>query len=240
MPYTVRVEKFEGPLDLLLQLIEGEKLEITEISLVQVTEPFVQHVRERQGTIPPEELADFLVVAAKLIYLKSRALLPELTDQALDEGPDLADQLRMYKAFVEASHRLGEMDRRALRSYLPCRQAGSGPRRFKLEAGFWPPSGLTAAMLAEEYGRVVRWLQPLAQLARASIARAVTLEDKIQELAERLRGAVKNFTFHSFMRGAKSRDEAVVSFLALLELIKQRLVKATQGELFEDINLSPN
>ena len=117
MPYTVRVEKFEGPLDLLLQLIEGEKLEITEISLVQVTEPFVQHVRERQGAIPPEELADFLVVAAKLIYLKSRALLPELTDQALDEGPDLADQLRMYRAFVEASNRLGEMDRRALRSY---------------------------------------------------------------------------------------------------------------------------
>ena len=84
MAYEVHIASFEGPLDLLLQLVEAQKLEITEISLVQVTDPFLAHLREAEGTLSPQELADFLLVAAKLVYLKSKALLPTLTDTELE------------------------------------------------------------------------------------------------------------------------------------------------------------
>ncbi|MFA6429111.1 MAG: segregation/condensation protein A [Patescibacteria group bacterium] len=231
MSYSVHIEKFEGPLDLLLQLVEAEKMEITEVSLVQVTEPFVRHVREQQGVIPPEELADFLVIAAKLIYLKSKALLPSITDEALEEGPDLATQLRMYQRFVEAARFLGELDRRAQRSY-------SGPRRTApIEAGFYPPKKLTPDMLRDSFRRVIKWIQPITQLTRASVERVVTIEEKIKELSARIASGIKGVSFRELLGRSHDRAEAVVSFLALLELIKQRVVKASQGNLFEDINL---
>ena len=231
MSYSVHIEKFEGPLDLLLQLIESEKLEITEISLVQVTEPFVAHVRANQGTIPPEELADFLVIAAKLIYLKSRAILPELHDPELDEGPDLAAQLRMYKVFSEAATRIGEMDRRGHQSF----SRSSRPLRERVVT-FAPPEGVTGLTLNELYRRVIQRLQPLTQLTRAGVARAVTIEEKIEQLAHRVKSMMR-VSFHRFMSEAKDRHEMVVAFLALLELMRQRTVVVNQESLFQDIQL---
>ena len=232
MPYSVRIEQFEGPLDLLLQLIEGQKMEITDVSLSAVTEPFVAHVRENQGKIPPEELADFLVIAAKLVYLKSRALLPSLTDAELDEGPDLETQLRMYKRFVEAANRLGETTKTGALSY------GRSKRQNLVKmAGFMPPAGLTADMLRDTFRALVRRLEPLMQLPKAAVARIVTIEDKIQELRQRLSQGLKT-SFHRFLAGGKDRHEMVVSFLALLELIKQRIVSVRQKELFQDVQLA--
>jgi len=232
MPYSVTIEKFEGPLDLLLQLIENEKLEITDISLVQVTEPFVAHVRANQGTIPPEELADFLVVAAKLIYLKSRAIMPELYDAELDEGPDLASQLRMYKAFAEAATRMGEMERQGKHAY----SRAARPVHEKA-AVFVAPEGVTAETLRELYRRLVERLQPLTQLTRAGIARIVTIEDKIAQLSDRVRSMMR-VSFHRFLAEAGDRNEMVVGFLALLELLRKRTISVEQNNLFDDIQLN--
>ncbi|MDO8583731.1 MAG: segregation/condensation protein A [bacterium] len=230
MSYSVKIEHFEGPLDLLLQLIESEKLEITTVSLMQVTEPFVQHVRENQGNIPPEELADFLVVAAKLVYLKSRAILPGLTDVELDEGPDLESQLRLYKAFVAIADQFDVTWKSGACSFSRTRH----PVREMV--GFVPPRNVTTALLQELYQKIVKRLEPIAQLPKAAILRAISIEEKIEELRERIRRSLKT-SFHRFLAEAQDRSEMVVSFLALLELIKQRIVSVNQGQLFEDIHL---
>lgn len=231
MAYTVRIESFEGPLDLLLKLVEADEMEITNVSLMNVTEPFVQHVRENQGKIPPEDLADFLVVAAKLVYLKSKALLPSLSDPSLEEGPDLETQLRMYKAFVEAARQLGEMAKAGQRSFSRTK------RPIKdLAMGFVAPMEATAETVCEAYRRVVRRLEPITYLPKAALERVVTLEEKLSELGERVRKAMR-VSFHRFLSESQNRAEMVVSFLALLELIKQRTVKVKQEDLFHDIHL---
>src|SRR3989344_9196200 len=101
MPVTVKLEKFEGPLDLLLQLIEREDLLISEVSLSSVTDQYLRAIRATK--VPPEDLADFLLVAAKLLLIKSRILLPQIDLGLEEEGIPLDVQLRMYKEFVEAA-----------------------------------------------------------------------------------------------------------------------------------------
>ncbi|MSR85107.1 hypothetical protein EXS71_01555 [Candidatus Uhrbacteria bacterium] len=231
MSYAVHIEQFEGPLDLLLQLIESQKLDITSVSLMQVTEPFVAHVREKKGQIPPEELADFLVIAAKLIYLKSRALLPSLTDPSLEEGPDLETQLKMYKKFVDAAHRLGEMVIAGQSSYGRVRRP---VREYFGE--FVPPRGVTSEVLHDLYERVIRRLEPVMKLPQAAIERVITLEEKIEQLTQRIRDGLRT-SFHKFLAESGDRKEIAVAFLALLELVKQRIIKVEQKNLFEEIHL---
>lgn len=225
---TIHIENFEGPLDLLLQLIESQKMEITKISLMEVCEPFVAHVRAQQGKIPPEELADFLVVAAKLVYLKSKALLPGLTDAELEEGTDLETQLRMYKQFALAADRLGKIAVEGLRSYGRMRRASS------IEVTFIPPEDVDGSILRDLYEQLIRRLEPMIRLPKAAVERVVTIEEKIGELSARI-GRFLKTSFHVFLSGARDRHEMVVSFLALLELIRQRTVKVEQRNLFHDI-----
>ena len=100
--YQVKLEKFEGPLDLLLQLIEQADLDITEVSIAKVVEQFMIYLEQVEEK-NPEELADFLVVAAKLLLIKSRALLPNLSLGDEDDGLNLESQLKIYKKYYDAS-----------------------------------------------------------------------------------------------------------------------------------------
>lgn len=230
MAYEISIEKFEGPLDLLLQLVEKQEMEITNISLVAVTEPFVRHVRENQGKIPVEELADFLVIAAKLVYLKSKALLPDLSED-LDEGPDLETQLRMYKAFVEAAKQIGERWSEGREAYARVQ------RNIKqTEPVFSPPKEVSVGLLKELYERVIKRLEPILNLPKAAIERAITIEEKIEHLRARI-ASMMQVSFHRFLADSQDRHEMIVGFLALLELIKQRIVRVEQEKLFDDIRL---
>lgn len=231
MAYEVHIASFEGPLDLLLQLVEAQKLEITEVSLLQVTDPFLAHLREAEGGLAPQELVDFLLVAAKLVYLKSKALLPTLEDPELEEGPDLATQLKMYQAFVQAAAKLGALAKEATTSWS--RSRATLP---SVERAFRPPADLTAEMMTQSYRALVRRLEPLMRLPRAALERVVSLEEKMAHLTKRLQEA-KRVSFHSFLAEADSRLEIAVSFLALLELIKQRSLRVEQAELFSEIHL---
>ena len=105
MLMNFKIDKFEGPLALLLQLIEKEELDITEISLAKIADQYIEYIRSCKG-IGPEELADFLVVAAKLLLIKSRALLPFLKGEAEEEIEEFEHQLRMYKEFLEAAKKI--------------------------------------------------------------------------------------------------------------------------------------
>ncbi|MFZ2804557.1 MAG: ScpA family protein [Patescibacteria group bacterium] len=230
MPVTFRIERFEGPLDLLLQLVESQELNISTVSLAAVADQFVRYVEEAK-TIPLEEMADFLVVAAKLIYMKSKLLLPSLIDQELEEGPDLETQLRRYRMFVQASKEIDEMWKSGLRSFPRERRAMK-----QREPKFTPPSSVTADSLAELMRRVISRLEPLRKLPEAAVERVINIQEKIGSLLKRIREHAQ-MTFHEFVGAKASKPEVVVSFLALLELVKQRFVRVTQGEMFEDISI---
>jgi len=103
--HKIKIEDFEGPLDLLLQLIEKQKMDINQISLAKVTEQYIHFIESSDG-ISPGELADFLVIAAKLLLIKSRSLLPYLESEDEDSGFELEKQLKMYKLFAEAAERV--------------------------------------------------------------------------------------------------------------------------------------
>jgi segregation and condensation protein A len=230
---TFRIESFEGPLDLLLQLVEQEELDISTVSLATVAEQFVEHVQGNPD-IPPEDLADFLVIAAKLMYMKSKLLIPSLHDEELEEGPDLETQLREYQRFVQAAKELEDVWNAGRRCY-PRQQTGIR----RIEFGFVTPIGVTPDVLFHAMKRVIARLEPILRLPQASLARVVSIQDKIRDLYQRLKTHAKT-SFHTFLKSAKNRTEAIVSFLALLELVKRRFVFVDQQGLFHDIAIEAN
>ncbi|MBI4139223.1 segregation/condensation protein A [Candidatus Uhrbacteria bacterium] len=230
MAVSFSIEQFEGPLDLLLQLVEQEKLNISDVSLATVAEQFVAHV-ESNPAIPPEELADFLVVAAKLMYMKSKLLVPSLHDAELEEGPDLETQLREYQRFVAASRGIAARWDSSERSFSRVE------RRVHIRPDtFVPPHGVTADVLHHVMRLVISRLEPILRLPKASIERAVTIQEKIRDLYERLKRHART-SFRSFVTGVGDRTEVIVSFLALLELVKQRFIHVDQSDRFTDIKI---
>ncbi|MDP3985221.1 MAG: segregation/condensation protein A [bacterium] len=226
MPYVVKLEQFEGPLDLLLHLIEREELSITEISLARVTDDFLVTIREG-GTIVPEELADFLVVAAKLILIKSRILLPGLEVEE-EDGLSLEIQLKLYREFVEASRLVAK--RLSEKKVLYPR-----PRPFiERIAKFSPPPSLTIDDLAATFRKVVKDLEPLLRLPKAAIERAVSIHEKMQTIQNLIREQA-SVQFADILKRSESKTEIIVNFLAILELAKQQLIELEQQALFHDI-----
>jgi segregation and condensation protein A len=228
MAFAVKLEKFEGPLDLLLQLIEAEKLDISQISLAKVTDEYVHRLQE-QPDLPPEELADFLVIASRLLYIKSRLLLPFLNIG--DEEPigDLESQLKIYKEYLDASKTIAAL---------------IGKRRFlfvhdklpHIEVGFAPPKKLTPGQMAEMLRGVLKRLDMIVRIPRAVIEKTVSIHEKIGHIQSLISKAAK-ISFRALLSDAESRIEIVVSFLALLELVKQRSVSVSQEAMFEDITI---
>lgn len=226
-----KVEKFEGPLDLLLQLVEKNELDISTVSLAAVAEQFVSHVHNNP-MIPLEELADFLVVAAKLMYLKSKILLPDLTAPELDEGPSLEDQLKRYRKFVELSKTIEGMWNAGAMSF-PRMQRSARLR----EATFTPPMDVTQDTLRDLMRRVISKLEPLVHLPQASVERVVSIQEMIGTLFQRIRSSTSKMSFRTFVGKGASKGEMIVSFLALLELVKQQFVRVGQSLPFQDISI---
>lgn len=226
-PYTVAVEQFTGPLDLLLSLIADEKMSVGELALSKVTEQFVAYVESlEEDQISPEELADFLVVAAKLLLLKSKALLPMFLKEE-EDGPSLAEQLRLYKAFVDASKAVNTL-------WL---QTGMG--FFRIEpmrkpAGFVPPANVTMDSVHRTMIQLINRLAPPKPLPRTSMDKAVSLKEKINTLKTLIQKH-KNMLFHHTIDNVRNKTEVIVSFLALLELVKQQEIMFSQETQFGDI-----
>lgn len=224
----VKIEKFEGPLDLLLELIEAEKLDITEVSLATIADEFIGSLRQVEAR-QPDELADFLVVAAKLLLIKSRVLLPYLTVAEDDDGADLARQLKMYKVYYDAAKRL----RRLLRqrhTLFPREQLPPVPV-------FTSPVGLTTDQLAQTFRDVLVRLEPVIRLPREIVVRTLNLHEKIESIRQRLL-AEASVNFSALMANSRSKVDVIVTFLALLELVKQRTIAVVQDGMFADITVA--
>lgn len=229
MEYHIQLEQFEGPLPLLLTLIEREKLDITRLSLAKVADQYLEYLT-KEDSISLDNLARFLSIAARLILIKSKALLPTLTftDEEEDEIGDLEAELRRYKQFKEAAMRLGMLVSEKHTIYT--RESSFGSVSI-----FLPPKNLTREDLANYFQSVLGNLPSMEILEEKRVAEIVTLEEKITLLQESIRDRVQK-SFSEIVSLATDRVHVIVSFLALLELVKQRVIHAEQGELFGDIH----
>jgi segregation and condensation protein A len=229
--YTVQLPVFEGPLDLLLQLIEHEELDITRVSLAQVTDQFLAYLRVLES-LNIGDLADFLVVAARLILIKSEALLPRPVERAPDEedpAEALARQLIAYKRYKEIAGTLREREAAGLRTYL--RLAPPPKVETKLDT-----TGLTPLALLEAVRRALAVAPEKPPLGTVVAPPRVTIRDQIRLIARAL-SACGRISFQKLLEGATSRMEVLVTFLAVLELIKRRKIEARQERLFGEIEL---
>ncbi|MBF8281077.1 MAG: segregation and condensation protein A [Candidatus Magasanikbacteria bacterium] len=224
--YEVQTDSFVGPFDLLLSLIEKEELDISEIAISKVTDAYLNYL-DAQKEIPAEELADFLVVAAKLLYLKSRVLLPQLT-AGEEEGLSLEEQLKMYREFVRAA---AEIESRIKEQYFLY------PRQeliWKREVEFSPPTNVAGEKMREVFLEIIERLKPFVRLPQAAIFKTISIKEKISAIRALLERAGRA-SLKDVLADAGNRTELIVTFLALLELVKQKSVVAEQNSLFGDI-----
>jgi segregation and condensation protein A len=228
--YTVSTPVYAGPLDLLLQLIEHAELDITSLALAQVTDQYLAYIHQMQ--VPADEISAFLVMAAKLLQIKSEALLPRPPVREAGEedlGAALARQLQIYKRFKELANWLEIRENQHLRTYLRV----AAP--LKIE-GRLDLSDITLADLLTAAQDIFSEEADKQALGTVISAPRITIREKISLIAERL-GQNPNTSFTSLLGQKPSRLEVVVTFLALLELVKRYRVAARQGGLFTDIQI---
>ena len=229
--YTVSTPVFEGPLALLLNLIESAELDITSVSLALVTDQYLERIRDFDD-LDAEEISAFLVIAAKLIQIKSEALLPRPPVREVgeeDPGEALARQLRLYKKFKEIAGWLRVRDAENMHTYLRIAAPPKVESRFEM-------GDLTLGDLLNAAQNIFARESEKAELGTVIRAPKVTIREKVHHITKLL-SSEERMTFRAMIEGAKSRIEVAVTFLALLELIKRYRVNAQQDALFGDIQI---
>lgn len=226
--YHVRLEQFEGPLPLLLSLIEKEKLDVTRLALAAIADQYLDHI-ENEGDVPLPHLSQFLAVASRLLLLKSRALLPILsfTEEEEHEIEDLEWRLREYKRYKEASAKLGSL-------FLVGHRAFHRESFASVSEVFTPPSNVSAEGIREAFRGVLNALSVPVSLDEQVVEEVVTLEERVAFLEARIEQCLE-MAFSEVAAESRDRVELVVSFLALLELVRRRTFEVNQGELFGEI-----
>ena len=234
--YPVSLPIFDGPIELLLQLIERQELDITEVSLVAITDQYLRTIEALQE-IEPEALADFLVVAARLLYIKSRGLLPqpEVEEEEEKQSEALLQQLLDYRRFKAAADELRLRASIGLRTNVRLAPPQM-ERRLDL-------TDLTIERLAAAAQRAMR--NVASSVAPPSVrAYPITVAEQMAAILDRIRnqagiegGGDRYLSFTALLSQSRSRLEIVITFLAVLELIKQREIAAEQQETFGEIVL---
>ena len=226
--YQLRLPSFEGPLDVLLRLIERHQLAITDVSLVTVTSQFLAYLG---GLVdrPSETVAEFAAVGSRLVLIKSRSLLPRPPESDDLEPEDLVRQLVEYRSVKEAALQLAERDLLAAGAFalgdVVALPAASGPPRLVEQ----PPTVLVRALR--------RRLSRIPERAGILSARpVVTLRDMVERVLTDLRPG-QPLAFSRLRRGCHDRHEVLTAFLAVLVLMRRQVVDAHQPELFGEITL---
>ena len=230
--YKVKLEIFEGPLDLLLYLIKRDELDIYEISLERITRQYLEYLQAFKE-LNIDVAGEFVVMAANLIYLKSRSLLPvhvQPPEEDVEEDDprwDLIRQLVEYKKFKEAAAQLGV--REAIQNNLFARAGESGavPER--------PLGEVSVFDLITAFNNVLKRLNQQEDL-REIFEENFTVSDKI-DLIMKMTATGVPLKFTELFANAASRTEVVVTFLALLELVRLKQLRLEQPEVFGEIEL---
>lgn len=232
--FQIKLPEFEGPLDLLLYLIEREELDITRVSLAKVTSAYLEYIHVL-GKLQVDAVADFLVVAAKLLLIKSEALLPRppapQADDDEDPGDELVRQLLMYKQYKASARTLGDREAAGLRTYV--RIAPPPKIEAKLDL-----SNVTVDLLIKAVRGVLDLEQPAPPVGTVIKPFTLTIREQMN-LIERILRYRPSLSFKRMLRRAQNRVEIIVTFLAVLELLRRRKVEIEQDGAFGDILILP-
>jgi segregation and condensation protein A len=229
--YLVATPVYEGPLDLLLSLIQNADLDITALSLAQVTDQYLEYIHNLSN-ISAENVSAFLVIASKLLQIKSEALLPKSDDRDTDDedpAEELAQQLKLYKRYKEIASYLENREISGLKSFYRLYPSPTVSARVDF-------SEYTIADILDAAHSILNHQEekePLDSVVRAPI---VTIRSKISRIVSALRMS-KHAGFKELLGENRSRLDIVVTFLALLELVKQHFIHAQQENTFGDIEI---
>jgi segregation and condensation protein A len=243
--YAVRLPAFEGPLDLLLHLIETQELDISAISLVAVTDQYLQTLAQLEE-IEPGALADFLIVASRLLYIKSYYLLPKPrppSEEDEDEasGDALVRQLLEYRQFKEIAGILRTREQEGLRVYVRAAPRPDVPKRLDLD-------NLDVGRLQAALRKVLQRMPLDPPMPRVKTY-TITVAEQIGNVRSLLQrelavmhagGGRAQLSFNTLLSGSATRLEVVVTFLAVLELFKLGEIEIYQDGTFADIYLLPS
>ncbi|MDO8561537.1 MAG: ScpA family protein [bacterium] len=225
--FTIATEKFNGPLEALLNLIEERRLPISEISLADVTDTYLAYV-EKLPSLPLGETAQFVLVASTLLLIKSRTLLPmlELSSEERESVEELERRLARY-CVVRKTARI--LRKEWGKHPLPF------PRRVPAPEPVFAPGKITLNAISECVCRLVSILPKVEKMAKALVAPVLALEDVILRLEKRLRTGLRA-RFSELTKSA-GKHETIVYFLAMLELVRGGSVSVTQERIWSDITL---
>lgn len=232
----IKLDQFQGPLSLLLRIIEKEEMDITSINLAKIADEYLEYVK-KSDNISPERMADFLLMASKLLYIKSKALLPYLFNEDDEaEVEDLEKQLKMYKEFVDLSQKVHKIIGKKKFSFS--RILNKNNKRFSfLGKYFFPPKNTKAENLHNSFLKILDRLKIEDEKLEEETVRAeISIEDRIFFIQNLISNKIK-VNFSKILQEAKSKTEVIVNFLAVLELSKQRQLVFQQVELFSEIYL---
>lgn len=225
--YLIKSEHFEGPLDLLLSLIEKRKLFINDISLSKVTDDYIVYIKTLER-LPIAETAHFILIGSTLLLIKSRSLLPSLSLSGEEEVliSDLEERLQIYKRMKDLSVHIKEKFGKNL-IFMP--------ESRKIEPVFLPSKDCVLLNLVFAMKETIKNLPKKEFIQKAVVKKIVSLEEVIENLTERIKSAFK-MNFKDFAGIGKSdKINIIVSFLALLELVKRGDIKVSQDEGKGDI-----
>lgn len=237
--YKVKAGEFEGPLDLLLDLIEKRKLHISDVSLANVADDYIAYVKNL-GDFPIAESANFILIASTLLLIKSKSLLPtlELTLEEQESVSDLEDRLKKYKRIKELTHHVQELFGKNILFFR------EPPRDIK--PVFSPDEDIQTLKLLEAIKSVLQSLPKQEKLPEIVVRKIISLEEMIGNLTERIQHRLK-MSFKEFSSkgnpmsaerwGKEEKVNIIVSFLAMLELVKQGVIQVSQEKEFEDISM---
>ncbi len=226
----VKLPQFEGPLELLLELITKEKLEINQIALASITDQYLSAISNIE--VHPSELADFLLVAATLLLIKSRNLLPQLdlTAEEQEEIVLLEKRLKEYQRYLEASKKLKLILEK--NSVIFTRSLWQG-----YSVGFYPPKvPPTTNDLSRYLWKLVEELTALLRPPETkTMARIISVEEKIKEILSRIENAAR-LTMDEIV-SSRSKAELILAFLAILFLFRQKVIILSQSSSFGPIEI---
>jgi segregation and condensation protein A len=239
--YKVRTGNFEGPLELLLSLIEQRKLFVNEISLAEVTNEYISYIKSISSTEPSKRISDisyFVLIAATLILIKSKSLLPnlELTEDEEEKISDLESRLKLYQIIKTASIDVKSIFGAQI-IFFPVERVWSDPL-------FSADENITVSNMSIAIGDVLISIpKEEAKLPEIEVKRVINIDEMIMSLTDRIQNAM-NMSFRQFAgsHGAQTDAEAkvhvIVSFLAMLELVREGLIDVIQNNSFEDIEIN--
>ncbi len=227
--FKIKTEVFEGPMDLLLSLIEKRKLLVNDVSLAKVTDDFISYLQNREA-YSIKDTSDFLLVASTLLLIKSRSLIPSLnlSEEEKTDIRDLELKLKIYKKIKELSIFIKSNFGKKIIFF---------PNARKAEPVFSPSPEMNKENISKAIFEVIKNLPKFDIKPKLKVTKVISLEEMITNLTKRVQSSLK-MSFKDFSGiGKAEKVNVIISFLAMLELVKQGIIEVNQKEKFDDIHM---